>query len=436
MEEKPTNSTLSMVRSWLLLQVEDGFPTVDKFQRFFGAGQKRDFLNIVSFPEAPSSTAVAAAGKEKAAARTSSEDEDSAKAQDQGVKTTLKHRQNGSSATTSLPNNKGTNVRAARPEQAAKIGFFTSLFFFVCEIYFRFASMLGEEVTFVLLLPFLWWHFVTELAESVVFLWCFSCYLGHMLKDLLQLPRPYAHTVKRLEHHYECEYGLPSTHAIAATTLPLCIALYCYRHTVSEPYVYISIGLAFWISVCLSRMYLGVHSPSDLFWGTLVGVGCFYLWVNINEHVDYVLDTSPIQVMMAMPVVLAALLAIYPAPAQWTNSYGDTATILGALNGGLLHMGMFGKVNLYRLNFSDLFSSETCLIAFARIFVGYLVVFMTRLIMKKASFIFLSSILPAKAEQTTKQRYMIEIPAKFINYTVVCLSATAWAPLAMNTIFS
>jgi hypothetical protein len=33
-------------------------------------------------------------------------------------------------------------------------------------------------------------------------------------------------------------------------------------------------------------------------------------------------------------------------------------------------MGMFGKVNLYRLNFSDLFSSETCLIAFARIFVG------------------------------------------------------------------
>jgi hypothetical protein len=379
MEEKPTNSTLSMVRSWLLLQVEDGFPTVDKFQRFFGAGQKRDFLNIVSFPEAPSSTAVAAAGKEKAAARTSSEDEDSAKAQDQGVKTTLKHRQNGSAATTSLPNNKGTNVRAARPEQAAKIGFFTSLFYFVCEIYFRFASMLGEEVTFVLLLPFLWWHFVTELAESVVFLWCFSCYLGHMLKDLLQLPRPYAHTVKRLEHHYECEYGLPSTHAIAATTLPLCIALYCYRHTVSEPYVYISIGLAFWISVCLSRMYLGVHSPSDLFWGTLVGthlspspsplilcggaprvssifhpvfrlfsifcrsrvddpccccciagVGCFYLWVNINEHVDYVLDTSPIQVMMAMPVVLAALLAIYPAPAQWTNSYGDTATILGS----------------------------------------------------------------------------------------------------------
>jgi membrane-associated phospholipid phosphatase len=423
MEEKGTNSALSIVRSWLLLQVEDGFPTVAKFQRFFGAGQKRDFLNIVSFPE-PSSTN----GKEKAATRASGSD--SPKAQDQAVRTLKNRQQNGA---TIHPNNKETSTRT-RPEQS-KIGFFKSFLYLVCEIYFRFASALGEEVTFVLLLPFLWWHFVTELAESVVFLWCFSCYLGHMLKDLLQLPRPYAHTVKRLEHHYECEYGLPSTHAIAATTLPLCITLYCYRHTVADPYVYISIGLAFWISVCLSRMYLGVHSPSDLFWGTAVGVACFYVWVNINEQVDYVLDTSPIQVMMGMPVVLAALLAVYPAPSQWTNSYGDTATILGALNGGLLHMGMFGKVNLYRLNFYDLFSSETCLIAFARIFVGYLVVFMTRLIMKKASFIFLSSILPTKTEDT-KQRYAIEIPAKFVNYTVVCLSATAWAPLAMNTLFS
>lgn len=424
MEEKPTNSTLSMVRSWLLIQVEDGFPTVAKFQRFFGAGVRRDFLNIVSFPEPAS-----ASGKEKAATRSSGSD--SPKAQDQATRALKNRQQNGSTTT---HNNKETNTRT-RPEQN-KVGFFTSFFYLVCEIYFRFASMLGEEVTFVLLLPFLWWHFVTELAESVVFLWCFSCYLGHMLKDLLQLPRPYAHTVTRLEHHYECEYGLPSTHAIAATTLPLCIALYCYRHTVSDPYVYISIGLAFWISVCLSRMYLGVHSPSDLFWGTVVGVGCFYLWVNVNEHVDYVLDTSPIQVMMAMPVVLAALLAVYPAPPQWTNSYGDTATILGALNGGLLHMGMFGKVNLYRLNFSELFSSETFLLAFARILVGYLVVFMTRLIMKKASFIFLSSILPTKSQASTKARYTIEIPAKFINYTVVCLSATAWAPLAMNTLFS
>jgi membrane-associated phospholipid phosphatase len=419
MDEKPTNTTLSTLRSWLLIQVEDGFPTVAKFQRFFGAGLKRDFLNFISFPEP-----VPANNTDKLPARSST---------DSPNQRTLKNRQ--SNGNTNVNNRETTPRSKPAATEQAKIGFFKSLFFLVSEIYFRFASVLGEEVTFVLLLPFLWWHFVTELAESVVFLWCFSCYLGHMFKDLLQLPRPYAHTVTRLEHHYECEYGLPSTHAIAATTLPLCIALYCYRQGVSEPHIYLSIGFLFWISVCLSRMYLGVHSPSDLFWGTAVGVGSFYLWVQASEHVDYVLDTSPIQVMLAMPVVLAGLLAVYPAPPQWTNSYGDTATILGALNGGLLHLGFFGKVNGYRLNFSDLFSGETYHIAIARILVGYLVVFMTRLIMKKASFIFLSSILP-KSDENPKHRASIEIPAKFINYSVVCLSATAWAPLAMHTLFS
>lgn len=428
MDEKAANTTLSMVRSWLLLQVEDGFPTVAKFQRFFGAGQKRDFLNFVSFPE----TEAPIVAKEKVAPASGS---DSPKAQDQAVRG-LKHRhQNGGVVQPNNKEEKITTSRSVKPA-TAKIGFFKSLFYLVSDIYFRFASVLGEEVTFVLLLPFLWWHFVTELAESVVFLWCFSCYLGHMLKDLFQLPRPYAHTVARLEHHYECEYGLPSTHAIAATTLPLCIALYCYRHAVSEPYIYISVSVVFWLSVCLSRMYLGVHSPSDLFWGTAVGVGCFYIWVNVNGHVDYVLDTCPIQVMLGMPLVLAGLLAIYPAPQQWTNSYGDTATILGALNGGLLHLGLFGKVNLHRLNFSELFAGETYLVALARILVGYLVVFMTRLIMKKVSNILLTSILPNKTQDSVKARYAIEIPAKFINYTVVCLSATAWAPLAMTTLFS
>jgi len=172
-------------------------------------------------------------------------------------------------------------------------------------------------------------------------------------------------------------------------------------------------------------------------------VGSFYLWINVVHQVEYVLDTSPLQVMLAMPIVLAALLAAYPTPPQWTSSYGDTATILGsapilcsrvcstlvdlriagALNGGLIHLGMVGKINNYRLDFSDLCSGQTYHVAIAKILVGtivlrfspiipsqlsdfpgYLIVFMTRLIMKKASYIVFSSILP-KSDENMKQRY-------------------------------
>lgn len=278
------NSMLSMVRSWLLLQVEDGFPTVARFQQFFGAGRKRDFLNFISFPSTTptaqqQSNAVTASEQQqspiiapslsKAAVNRTSDKERSLKGR-QLPAVSKKEKENGTTAAAV-----GPKTAAAGTE---KVGWAMSLFYLVSEVYFRVASVLGEEVTFVLLLPFLWWHFVTELAESVVFLWCFSCYVGHMFKDLLQLPRPYAHTVARLEHHHDCEYGLPSTHAIAATTLPLCIALHCYRYGLYDPFVYVPLGIAFWLSVCLSRLYLGVHSPSDIFWGTAVGTHTqFYL---------------------------------------------------------------------------------------------------------------------------------------------------------------
>jgi len=257
-----------------------------------------------------------------------------------------------------------------------------------------------------------------------------------MLKDLLQLPRPYANTVVRLEHHHECEYGLPSTHAIAATTLPLCIAFHCYNYGLFDPLVYVPLGVLFWLSVCLSRIYLGVHSPADLFWGTVVGVACFYLWINVSERVDLLLDTSSLQIMLTMPAILSGLLIVYPAPSQWTSSYGDTATILGALNGGLLHLGLFGKRNPYRLDFNELIDGQTFYWALARIVVGYLIVFMTRLIMKTISYTVLSSLPIKYSGDSAKQRYAMEIPAKFINYSLVCLSATACAPLAMHMLFS
>jgi len=266
----PAVALLSTTRSWLRQQVEDGFPTVARFQEFFGAGRKRDFLNFISHDSStPTPTMAhpvqqkkllngAPIYKEKTASREASQHEGPRKQQSGGD----------------------------------RVGWVRSVFYLVSDIYFRAASVLGEEVTFVLLLPFLWWHFVTELAESVVFLWCFSCYVGHILKDLLQLPRPYANTVVRLEHHHECEYGLPSTHAIAATTLPLCIAFHCYNYGLFDPLVYVPLAVLFWLSVCLSRIYLGVHSPADLFWGTVVGVAWFYMWVKLSARGDLIIETN------------------------------------------------------------------------------------------------------------------------------------------------
>lgn len=44
-------------------------------------------------------------------------------------------------------------------------------------------------------------------------------YIGQVMKDLLKLPRPVSPPVVKLETRVDAEYGLPSTHAMAATAI-------------------------------------------------------------------------------------------------------------------------------------------------------------------------------------------------------------------------
>lgn len=44
-------------------------------------------------------------------------------------------------------------------------------------------------------------------------------YIGQVMKDILKLPRPPSPPVVKLEMRVDAEYGLPSTHAMAATAI-------------------------------------------------------------------------------------------------------------------------------------------------------------------------------------------------------------------------
>lgn len=50
-------------------------------------------------------------------------------------------------------------------------------------------------------------------------------YVGQVLKDLLKLPRPCSPPVVKLETRVDAEYGLPSTHAMAATAISFTLLL-------------------------------------------------------------------------------------------------------------------------------------------------------------------------------------------------------------------
>lgn len=49
--------------------------------------------------------------------------------------------------------------------------------------------------------------------------WQVVMYIGQVMKDVLKLPRPTSPPVVKLETRVDAEYGLPSTHAMAATAI-------------------------------------------------------------------------------------------------------------------------------------------------------------------------------------------------------------------------
>jgi len=124
--------------------------------------------------------------------------------------------------------------------------------------YFRLASTCGEEI--FLLMPLLFW---CALPVAVPFLTNFLVMqiCGQLAKDFFRLPRPVSpkdspNPIIKLDKTFETEYGLPSTHTIAGL-LPLTTMLILLRHGVEISARAWGVGVVYWVSVALSRLYLG-----------------------------------------------------------------------------------------------------------------------------------------------------------------------------------
>nr|XP_019969040.1 PREDICTED: sphingosine-1-phosphate phosphatase 2-like [Paralichthys olivaceus] len=85
-------------------------------------------------------------------------------------------------------------------------------------------------------------------------------YVGQVMKDVLKLPRPHSPPVVKLETRVSAEYGLPSTHAMAATAISFTFLLSAQTRIQFQFEVGLLIAVTLSSLVCLSRIYTGMHS--------------------------------------------------------------------------------------------------------------------------------------------------------------------------------
>lgn len=298
---------------------------------------------------------------------------------------------------------------------------------------FKFSAALGEEIFYITFLPFIYWNIDHSVSRRMIIIWSIVMYIGQVSKDILKWPRPLSPPVVKLEMRTDAEYGMPSTHAMAATAIS-----FSFFITTTNQYKYpfelgLTAAFVFSTLVCLSRLYTGMHTVLDVIGGALISAVLLVLLYPVWDSIDHVLLTSPFCPLLSIAVPLL-LCYNYPKLDYYSPTRGDTTTILGAGAGATVG---FWLNNQYvapahvgsTMAFPPI-TSTVVVLMLARFLVGLLVILLTRQLMKNVVLRVLCYCYTFPiADLDARRRLEVEVPYKFVTYSSVGFTATVIVPL-------
>lgn len=257
-------------------------------------------------------------------------------------------------------------------------------------------TFLGEQEFFLLLLPLLFWSVDFRLAARLGVLFLASAYLNTVVKDLLMQPRPGALDPSVvLSDSYG--FGLPSGHAQTAVVVWGSLAAWLRR-----VWAWAAAGLLA-LLIGLSRVYLGVHFPSDVLIGWLIGVGVLWLYLAYGSRIEsWLRDLGMRNQLLLGAGGTLLLLALHPV--------NDVVAAMAALAG--LAVGL--PLTLRRIGFSTVGPVWQRLLRFV---LGAVVLV--------ALFFGIRQIFPAEGQA-------LYLPFRFVRYAVVGLWISLGAPWAFR----
>jgi membrane-associated phospholipid phosphatase len=196
----------------------------------------------------------------------------------------------------------------------------------------RLISLFGDEMFFLLLLPVLYWSISAPLGIRAGVMLLLSADLNYLLKVVFHSPRPYWYSRRVAALSIDMTFGLPSGHAQNAAAIWGLLATLVRRRWVW------AVALALILAIGLSRIYLGLHFPSDVLAGWLIGaalVWAFVRWegavaarlrqIGLRWQIGLALAGS--LALVALGPLLPALWGGWRMPEAWAQ---DVAAIPGA----------------------------------------------------------------------------------------------------------
>jgi membrane-associated phospholipid phosphatase len=212
----------------------------------------------------------------------------------------------------------------------------------------EFFTFLGKEEFYLLVMPALLWCYNARLGFRIGLILLTSDGINGFLKISFGMPRPYwvSSEVKALST--ETSFGLPSGHSQTAVVVWGRLAAWLRRR-----WAYVVLGLLIFL-ISISRIYLGVHFPTDVLVGWIVGGLVLWAFLRFEEplraHLSLTSVTTQIIIAFLASIVVILLgmaaLAIGPVPpAGWAQAaaQGDEVVDPRSLEGMIASAGaLFG----------------------------------------------------------------------------------------------
>jgi membrane-associated phospholipid phosphatase len=189
---------------------------------------------------------------------------------------------------------------------------------------FEAITFLGEEEFFIMLLPLVFWCVDFAVGARLAFAFLLSVYANTGLKYLFAHPRPFELDPAVKLHDAE-GYGLPSGHSQSAVVVWGTIAA-GFRKT----WLWV-VAILLMVLIGFSRIYLGVHFPTDVLSGWAVGAVFLAACLALEPRFTAWLKRASLAVQLALAVfVPLALLLLHP-----TKDTGSSMAVLMGMGAGV-----------------------------------------------------------------------------------------------------
>jgi membrane-associated phospholipid phosphatase len=185
-------------------------------------------------------------------------------------------------------------------------------------------TVLGSVYTYLGLIPLIYWCVDEKKGFRLGFLLIFSTWVNSLLKFFFKQPRPFE-LDPRVGRAYEETYSFPSGHAQTSLVVWMMLASWGKRNILYLGALFLSLLIGF------SRLYLGVHFPTDLFGGWFLALVILGAYFFLGGHIESLLLKGGLRLQMILTSGLALLMNVLSS---------GTGAIHTTLSGTLFGMGI------------------------------------------------------------------------------------------------